>query len=1011
MSFAQQPAPGTIESILDDRIKRANIPTETKPAEGDEKALNSSYTFQGRGNWSIDGLGSEVTPTGFLQAEVPPGSFVEQAFLYSATHSPNTPIPTVVFEGVTYSGGDWTLLGSIANNYVKAYRTDVTTHIRSLVGTGSASTFNFIVNSETPTANIDGEALVIVYSNPAEDSRQIIIYDGFASTSGDNTVINFPSAIPSVSSPNFEATLSLGIGFGYLGSTQFSEVDVNGTRLTSSAGSYDDGTPSNGGLITIGGIGDSRSNPADPFTNDNSGDDELYDIGGFLSDGDNSITLNTRNPSDDDIVFFMGVNIASEAFNPCDEGDIAGPSITCPNDVYTGCDAILGDYRDQATVTDNCDNNPTVTQSPMAGTPVGNGLTVTLTATDISGNSNTCTFWVGPEGECEDVPGAALRSNGGNQLVSVPDDPSLDLECAMTLEAWVNPSSYYIWGAIILKASGNSWVNGYGVYSRNGEVVFMPRGFSYQHFSGYTLPLDTWTHIACTYDGASSKIYINGSLVSTQAISGDIPQNNFNLGIGGDAGFTPFTFRGAIDEVRIWSQVLDMYDIQAGMNCEVQSASSCLVANYHFNQGIADADNSTVTTLFDASAYGNNGTLQGYALNGTSSNWVAPGGVTSGVACNASFSCDPDFVCCEGPEAICAQYNTVYIQPNGYATVTPADVDGGSTADCGLQSMTVSPNTFGCDDIGYQTVTLTVTDVNGETDQCTATVYIEEGDALPYGWDHDDVGGATGDAGFDPCEQKYFVESNGYTHPLSDKVHYAYQYLCGDMEITARVVSVDPHGFGGIMIRETLDGGSKKVALRTQLQPFVHRDVRSTYGGYQQTQQLFRPQHSWLRLKRIGNLFIGYTSTNGVQWQFAFFSNVQMNTCVKIGLFAEGPIDNTIARACFDNVTVTGGIQPNLVDNDGNSWETNTTRAVDFNVFPNPASDVVNINLTPFEDEVFTLRVFNNIGQEVYRKEYLYLEEYTERLDLSQYNNGIYMINIELEDGTILNKKFVVNRK
>ena len=78
----------------------------------------------------------------------------------------------------------------------------------------------------------------------------------------------------------------------------------------------------------------------------------------------------------------------------------------------------------------------------------------TLTATDISGNSNTCTFWVGPEGECEDVPGAALRSNGGSQLVSVPDDPSLDLECAMTLEAWVNPSSYYIWGAIILKAAG-----------------------------------------------------------------------------------------------------------------------------------------------------------------------------------------------------------------------------------------------------------------------------------------------------------------------------------------------------------------------------------------------------------------------------------------------------------------------------------------------------------------------------------------------------------------------------
>ena len=125
----------------------------------------------------------------------------------------------------------------------------------------------------------------------------------------------------------------------------------------------------------------------------------------------------------------------------------------------------------------------------------------------------------------------------------------------------------------------------------------------------------------------------------------------------------------------------------------------------------------------------------------------------------------------------------------------------------------------------------------------------------------------------------------------------------------------------------------------------------------------------------------------------------------------KGPIDNTISRACFDNVSITGGIQPALVDNNGNGWETNTTRAVDFNIFPNPATNEVNVNLTPFEDEVFTLRVFNNLGQEVYRKEYLYLEEYIEKLDLSQYNSGIYMLNIELEDGTILNKKFVVNRK
>lgn len=621
-------------------------------------------------------------------------------------------------------------------------------------------------------------------------------------------------------------------------------------------------------------------------------------------------------------------------------------------------------------------------------------------------NVKIATNWEPPVIE----PGAALRSNGGSQLVSVPDNPSLDLECEMTLEAWVNLSSPYIWGAILLKAAGNSWSNGYGIYARFNEIVFMPRGFGQQHFSGYNLPLNTWTHVACTYDGATSKIYINGNLVSTQSISGDIPQNNYQLGIGGDPGFTPFTFRGAIDEVRVWSQVLEQSDIQAAMDCEIQTTSDCLEANYHFNQGTAGQNNAGETTLIDASGNGNNGTLIGYALSGDFSNWVAPGGVTSGQACNTSFSCDPNFACCEGPEAIC-QSTTVYIQPNGYAVVTPADVDGGSSADCGLQSMTVYPNTFDCDDIGWQYLTLTITDIKGEYDQCGAWVYIDKGDALPSGWTHNNVGGATGDAGFDPCEEKFFVESNGYSHPLTDKIHYAYDYVCGNTEIIARVVSVDPHGFAGVMIRESLDAGSRKVALRTQLSNFVHRDVRTMPNGYQQTQQLFRPMHTWLKITRTGNMFMGYTSTNGSSWQFAFFTSVSMNSCVQIGLFAEGPIDNTITRACFDNVTINGGIQPNLVDNDGNEWETNTIRASEFKVFPNPATDIVNIDLSQFEEETFILQVFNNIGQVVYRKEFLYIEEYIEQLDISQFNSGMYMINIQLEDGTQLNKKLVVGNK
>ena len=79
--------------------------------------------------------------------------------------------------------------------------------------------------------------------------------------------------------------------------------------------------------------------------------------------------------------------------------------------------------------------------------------------------------------------------------------------------------------------------------------------------------------------------------------------------------------------------------------------------------------------------------------------------------------------CCAGPAALCKPANAVLV--GNSATILPASVDNGSTAACGLQSITVSPNTFNCSHVGTpQTVTLTVTDVNNASNACTATVTV-----------------------------------------------------------------------------------------------------------------------------------------------------------------------------------------------------------------------------------------------------------------------------------------------
>jgi hypothetical protein len=70
------------------------------------------------------------------------------------------------------------------------------------------------------------------------------------------------------------------------------------------------------------------------------------------------------------------------------------------------------------------------------------------------------------------------------------------------------------------------------------------------------------------------------------------------------------------------------------MNCELGAGQTGLLAYYKFNQGIDNANNSTVTTLTDSSGNANTGTLTNFARTGATSNWVASGGVTIGNTCS-----------------------------------------------------------------------------------------------------------------------------------------------------------------------------------------------------------------------------------------------------------------------------------------------------------------------------------------------------------------------------------------
>ncbi len=67
---------------------------------------------------------------------------------------------------------------------------------------------------------------------------------------------------------------------------------------------------------------------------------------------------------------------------------------------------------------------------------------------------------------------------------------------------------------------------------------------------------------------------------------------------------------------------------------------------------------------------------------------------------------------------------TVILSSTGSASITSAQINNGSSDACGISSVTVNPSTFTCANLGSNTVTLTVTDVNGNISTGTAIVTV-----------------------------------------------------------------------------------------------------------------------------------------------------------------------------------------------------------------------------------------------------------------------------------------------
>jgi hypothetical protein len=257
---------------------------------------------------SIDAFGSPSN-SGLLQTNVPSGATVVGAYLYSSSIWNFGPVNDVKLNGNLLSTSAATVLTPNANPTTTVVW-DVTSILKSIIEGGPGGLQNHTIEE---LGNNDGQTLVVAYKSPLTVGYTSFILDGELATGGDTTTFNFAS--PYTSGDFF---VSLADTFSYQPANQYSKIDVTtdstlNRRLTSSAGGQDDGSSSNGALITAGGIGDNPANP-DPFATDSGGprtDDEYYNLAlgnivdptPFIKSGDTFLQLKTQNPSNDDNVY------------------------------------------------------------------------------------------------------------------------------------------------------------------------------------------------------------------------------------------------------------------------------------------------------------------------------------------------------------------------------------------------------------------------------------------------------------------------------------------------------------------------------------------------------------------------------------------------------------------------------------------------------------------------------------------------------------------------------------
>lgn len=233
----------------------------------------------------------------------------------------------------------------------------------------------------------------------------------------------------------------------------------------------------------------------------------------------------------------------------------------------------------------------------------------------------------------------SFQFSGSSQYVSRADSAFIDIDDGWTVEFWMKvevaekPSAGTL-NSVFHKYDTGA-VTGVGAFLDENGILFMyANAVNNAPVTSIDVCDGTWRHFSLNYNGASSKIHINGVLNNGTQTCDAVTTNSTTLYIGrAEAAFLGSNdFKGKIDEIRIWNTNRTAIQILADYQTELVGNESGLQVYWKGNNSLVDSTANAQTLTNNSATFSTDVPFQGefrltcetgnYTLTGQDVNFI-----------------------------------------------------------------------------------------------------------------------------------------------------------------------------------------------------------------------------------------------------------------------------------------------------------------------------------------------------------------------------------------------------